>query len=190
MRARDKNKEIAVIESAIKLTNRLGFVGVSIAKIAKEAGVSPATIYIYFENKEDMINKLYVSLKQEMSEFYFKNFDLDLSTEEGFKLLWYNLYNYILQNPEHFSFVEQYANSPLVPDLIKEKGKSFFAVLEKFYQKGQKQGIIRNSSIYLLNIFSFYPLFQLMKIHVNDGFELNDFIVDETFNMTWNSIKS
>ena len=51
MRLSDKNKEIALIELAIKLTNRFGLLGVPIAKIVKEASVSSTTIYIYFENK-------------------------------------------------------------------------------------------------------------------------------------------
>ncbi|MDB4867155.1 MAG: TetR family transcriptional regulator [Cohnella sp.] len=37
------------------------------SKIAKKAGVSASTIYVYFENKEDMLNKLYLSIKKKMS---------------------------------------------------------------------------------------------------------------------------
>ena len=68
MRHKDEKKEQAVVAAAITLINERGFSEVSIAKIAKEAGVSPATIYIYYENKEDMLNKIYISLKTEMSE--------------------------------------------------------------------------------------------------------------------------
>jgi AcrR family transcriptional regulator len=54
MRTRDQKKYNAVVKSSIKLTNELGFSGISVSKIAKRANVSPATIYIYFENKEDI----------------------------------------------------------------------------------------------------------------------------------------
>ncbi|WP_094092917.1 TetR/AcrR family transcriptional regulator [Paenibacillus physcomitrellae] len=39
--------------------NEIGFAETSISKIAKKAGVSAATIYIYYENKEDMLSKIY-----------------------------------------------------------------------------------------------------------------------------------
>jgi len=189
MRERDENKERAVRKAAIRLINELGFDGVSIAKIAKEANVSPATIYIYFENKEDMINKLYIGLKQEMGAAYFKNYDPDAPIKAGFKQLWDNLSEYILNNREHFSFIEQYANSPLVKSIIKEKGRSYFSTLEQFFIRGQEEGIIRDCHPVILHIFTFSPLFQIMKAHFKDGLDLNDEIIKDAFTMTWNSIR-
>ena len=37
-----------------------GFNGFSMQKLAKAANVSPATIYIYFKDKEDLIQQLYI----------------------------------------------------------------------------------------------------------------------------------
>ena len=74
MRSLDLEKRKAVCQSAVRLINQLGFDGVSIAKIAKDAKVSPATIYIYFENKEDMLKQLYLELKQDMASFILKDF--------------------------------------------------------------------------------------------------------------------
>ncbi|MFW9978530.1 MAG: TetR/AcrR family transcriptional regulator, partial [Candidatus Thorarchaeota archaeon] len=56
MRTRDQAKYDAIVKASVKLVNDLGFDGISIAKIATEAGVSPATIYIYFKNKEDLFS--------------------------------------------------------------------------------------------------------------------------------------
>ena len=36
-----------------------GFDGLSMQKLAKAANVSPATIYLYFKNREDLLNQLY-----------------------------------------------------------------------------------------------------------------------------------
>ena len=58
MRIKDEDKVIRIYQAAIKVVNSDGFQGSSMSKIAKQAGVSPATIYLYFENKDDMIKKL------------------------------------------------------------------------------------------------------------------------------------
>ena len=55
MRTKDEGKQDAIIKATIKLVNEIGFVSSSVAKIAKEANVSPATIYVYYQNKEDLL---------------------------------------------------------------------------------------------------------------------------------------
>ena len=45
MRVKDEVKQDAIIEATIKLVNEIGFVSSSVSKIAKEANVSPATLY-------------------------------------------------------------------------------------------------------------------------------------------------
>ena len=66
MRTRDQAKYDSIVDASIKLINELGFDGISISKIAKKAKVSPATIYIYFENKEDLFTKIYIDIRKEM----------------------------------------------------------------------------------------------------------------------------
>lgn len=45
-----------------------GVDGLSVRHIAKCAGVTPATIYYYFENKEDLLNAIKLSVVKEMDE--------------------------------------------------------------------------------------------------------------------------
>ena len=58
MRRKDDEKEQRIRRSVITLMLKEGFNVTSIAKIAKMAGVSPATVYIYYENKEDMLQDI------------------------------------------------------------------------------------------------------------------------------------
>ncbi|HOZ87501.1 MAG TPA: helix-turn-helix domain-containing protein, partial [Bacteroidia bacterium] len=59
MRIRDENKEAAIRKKAIEMIVNEGFDGLSMAKLAKAAGVSPATIYIYYKNREDLLHQLF-----------------------------------------------------------------------------------------------------------------------------------
>lgn len=38
------------------------------SKIAKTTGLSAATLYVYYENKEDMFRKVYMDVKKQMIE--------------------------------------------------------------------------------------------------------------------------
>ena len=59
MRKRDDEKEKSIKAAVVKLTLEEGFHGTSISKIAKAAGVSPATVYTYFDSKEIMLQVIY-----------------------------------------------------------------------------------------------------------------------------------
>ena len=50
MRTRDYDKQQRIKEAMIRLILREGINGASVAKIAREAGVSPATFYIYYDS--------------------------------------------------------------------------------------------------------------------------------------------
>ncbi|MDX1365805.1 MAG: TetR/AcrR family transcriptional regulator, partial [Arenibacter latericius] len=57
------DKRNALMEATISLVNNNGFHAAPMSKIAKMANVSPATIYLYFENKQDLVNKVYLEVK-------------------------------------------------------------------------------------------------------------------------------
>ena len=59
MRMKDENKKAAITKAIIGLINEIGFANISMSKIAKATGLSAATLYVYYENKEDMLRKVY-----------------------------------------------------------------------------------------------------------------------------------
>lgn len=59
MRNKDFDKQNRIKEAMIRLILRDGIDGTSMSKIAKEAGVSPATIYVCYESKEDMLSEVF-----------------------------------------------------------------------------------------------------------------------------------
>ena len=69
------------------------------ALVAKEAGVGAGTIYRYFENKEALINELFLEIKREISQAMLSGFPADATTEEQFRSVWLNTFEYCVQNP-------------------------------------------------------------------------------------------
>jgi len=56
----------AIIEAAVKVIARHGYHNSQVTKIAREAQVADGTIYLYFENKDDILISLF---RTKMSEF-------------------------------------------------------------------------------------------------------------------------
>src|SRR5688572_2161014 len=88
MRPRDESKEQAIREKAIKMIVKEGFDGLSMGKLARAAGVSPATIYIYFKDRDDLIEKLVQQEGRRIQDAMLKDFNPASSFEQGLRQQW------------------------------------------------------------------------------------------------------
>lgn len=189
MRLRDENKQEAIFEAAIKLINETGFVSASVAKIAAEAKVSPATLYIYYKNKEDLITSMYLQIKEKLSKAMLFNYNPQSSLKEKLQIIWLNAFNFISDNPAYFQFTEQFAHSPYANLIDKSVVEKHFEVFMKDLQKGIEDKIIKNVDIHILLTYAFYPVIILSNPQLCYGFEKSDNNLITAFELAWDAIK-
>ena len=112
MRKKDDEKEKSIKKAVVKLILQEGFHGTSISKIAKEAGVSPATVYTYFDSKEIMLQDIYREYMEEICHYILSRVHYGMGEKQLIEGLIQSYYDYIEENQEIFSFVDQFSNSP------------------------------------------------------------------------------
>ncbi|MGD8781371.1 MAG: TetR/AcrR family transcriptional regulator [Ignavibacteria bacterium] len=66
MRVREGDKETDILNAAITLFAEQGFHKTRISQIAEQANVAVGSIYLYFKNKDDIINKIFEKLWQRL----------------------------------------------------------------------------------------------------------------------------
>jgi len=182
-------KRDALVRATIKLVNNDGFHAAPMSKIAKMAGISPGTIYLYFENKQNLINQVYVEVKASFSEFAFMDYEEQFSVEKGFEKIWKNIAVFKLKKVEKAMFLSQCDNTPMIDEASRKEGLKHLQPLLDLWVRGQNEGIIKKVSPYMLYAFSIYPIAFLMNMQQRDLYELSSTLVDEAYNMAWNSIK-
>src|ERR1700712_4714795 len=112
MRVRDENKIDTIQEKAVEIIVASGFDGLSMQKLAKAADVSPATIYIYFKDREDLIVQLWTGEMEKMATATLEGFDPTMSFADGLRLQWMNRAKYSMENQLSTHFMEQIKYSP------------------------------------------------------------------------------
>ncbi|KAF2331584.1 TetR/AcrR family transcriptional regulator [Flavobacterium nitrogenifigens] len=90
MRTRDINKEEIVKQKAIEMIVTQGVEGFGMNRLAKECGISVATLYIYYSDKEDLIRKIGIEIGQNFFEKMFDGFSTDMSFRDGLQNQWEN----------------------------------------------------------------------------------------------------
>ncbi len=183
------DKRLALLEATLYLVNNKGFHDAPMAKIAKLAKVSPATIYLYFENKQDLINQLYLSVKASFSKHAFQNYDPNLPVKKAFEMIWYNIAQYKINNLNEAMFLAQCDMTPMIDEESKQKGLVHLQPLLDLWTRGQEEGVIKEVSPYLLYAFTIHPLSFLISVHQKEQFVLSDSILRNAFILTWDGIK-
>jgi AcrR family transcriptional regulator len=189
MRVKDEIKQVALIEATIKVVNEIGFASSSVSKIAKEAGISPATIYIYHKNKEDLLVSTYIDIKKRFGQTLLEGFDQSQPIRDIFKRIWKNGFEYIANHREEISYKEQFANSPYADHVDSSEIDKYYEPIFEVFQKGVEQKVIKDVDIHLFGVFMYYPMTILTNHRLCAGFDLNDLNIEKAFDMAWDAIK-
>ncbi len=189
MRIRDEAKSEAIFRATIELLNEIGFSDISMSKIAARAGVSAATIYIHFENKSDMLKKLYLNVKAQMGKTLSSGISVDMDIRPAVEKMMRNLLGFILNNRQEFLFLEQFVNSPFIENLCIKESEVFFEPLIEIARRGIREGIIKKADMGVLISYCFYPVFQLAKEHFRGNIELDGAAFTDIIAMSWDAIR-
>ncbi|WP_159020410.1 TetR/AcrR family transcriptional regulator [Algibacter sp. L3A6] len=183
------DKRNALVKATIELVNNDGFHATPMSKIAKMANVSPATIYLYFENKQDLVNQTYIDVKAEYTKYAFETYDENMSVEAGFELIWKRIADFKLKECEHAMFLAQCDNSPMIDEASRQQGIKHLQPLLDLWKRGKEEGVIKPLSDYLLYAYAINPLSFLMMIQKRGVFQLDKDLLEEAYQSAWSSIK-
>ena len=118
-RTRNPAHRIALLEAATKVIAAEGL-GASTASIARAAGVSTGTLFVYFETKAALINELYVVLKSDMGRVATEGLQADASPREQVRFMWDRWLAWALDDPDkrralaHVSVAEELSDDSRV----------------------------------------------------------------------------
>ncbi|MHA2246886.1 MAG: TetR/AcrR family transcriptional regulator [Candidatus Hodarchaeales archaeon] len=188
MRPKNQTKYNAIVNNSLELVKELGFTGISISKIAKQANISPATIYIHFKNREDLFTKLYAKIRTDMSNGALKGVHEEMDVEQVFKSIWVNSFSYNLNHPDYLIYREKFEQTPMMEN-IKSEDFKLYNYVNNLFQRGIKEQIIKDLSIPLLTSFAFIPIITLLNFHFEGVINMDKKHITEACEIAWNAIK-
>jgi len=142
MPKRKGEKYDAIIEAAVKVFAKHGYYGARVTKIAREAGVADGTIYLYFENKEDILISLF---KEKMGQFI-SRVSRELShqpdAEEQLRILVKSHFSHLAADRDLavVTQIELRQSDPKIRQGIFQPLKKYFQEIEQVVETGKKQG--------------------------------------------------
>ena len=181
MRPKNLEKEAAIRRVALRIISEEGLENLSMQRLAKEAGVSPRTIYIKYQDKEDLLVKLFIeevlyTYEQALLEGFSDSMDLAV----GVRHLWLNAFRYFTANPPAYVLMQYGQSSPLLNKVFQKKNikqGQFFAPVHRLLKK--HASVIKNLPFEAQRALLFAPLLDL----VHEYFEPQQ-VITESIVMT------
>ena len=183
------DKRQALVKATITLVNNDGFHAAPMSKIAKMANVSPATIYLFFESKQDLVNKVYIEVKASFTAYAFETYNEAMDVEKGFEIIWKRIADFKLKECEEAMFLAQCDNTPMIDETSRQEGIKHLQPLLDLWHRGKKEGVIKPLSDYLLYAYSINPLSFLMLAQHRGECAITKNTTEEAYQAAWDSIK-
>lgn len=111
-------------EQIFSATDRLmakeGLNQLSMHKLAKEANIAAGTIYLYFKNKDELLEQFAHRVFAMFMATLEKDYDETMSFFEQYRRMWWNIWYFLKEHPTILSNLNQYQSLPNFIEVCKK----------------------------------------------------------------------
>ncbi|MEZ0540155.1 TetR/AcrR family transcriptional regulator [Fibrella arboris] len=189
MRTRDTDKEQLVKATAIELLVKNGFDGFSMNKLAKECGISVATLYIYYRDKDDLIQQIGTEIARDFLACTFSDFSPSMPFADGLRRQWENRSRYALTYPNEVAYHEMLRHTPYGDTILRETMQVFKETMAQFLQNAIDNNELKPVATEVFWSVAYGPLYTLLRFH-SEGqglgkkpFQLTDELMEDALQL-------
>jgi TetR/AcrR family transcriptional repressor of multidrug resistance operon len=189
VRTRNSDKVKLVKQKAIKMLVEEGFQGFSMNRLAKASGISVATLYIYYKDKDDLIKKIGIEIGKQFMSKTLQGFSAKMSFADGLKKQWENRSAFALKYPNEIACYEIIRHSQHGDYILQESMKDFKATMHEFTDYAIKSKQLNPLSVDVFWSVAYGPLYTLLRFH-SEGksiggkpFKFSKKIMEEAFQL-------
>ncbi|QQE73400.1 TetR/AcrR family transcriptional regulator [Brevibacillus composti] len=135
----------AIIDAAVRVIARQGYHNAQVSRIAKEAKVADGTIYLYFENKDDILISLFNEKMGAFIEQGRGRLAEATSIEQKLYILVHAHLSQLSRDPElaKVTQIELRQSNPEISEGIGAVMKLYFNLIEELLREGIEAGVFR-----------------------------------------------
>jgi AcrR family transcriptional regulator len=191
MKSKDFSKIDIVFKATLNLIRDYGIAGITMAKIAKSSNLATGTLYIYFKNKEELINALYQSVEKKSSARFLEGYEPNEEFKTCLKKVWVNYLKNRIENHEESVFMEQYYHSPYITLAQKKIAEEMKAPVHAIINRGKNEGLLDKTIDTEMHFAAMIGFIREMAYeHVGGRYILNSERINTAFELNWRMVKA
>jgi len=190
VKPRDDKKIAQIFSATLDLVEQKGVAGITMRQIARKAKMATGTLYIYFKDKNELINALFINCRSSSVKVYFKGYNAKEKFATGIKKIWKNIVRHRIENFEEAVFLEQCYHSPFIYESSKEMSHRMIQPLYKLMERGKREKKIKNLDTFLLLTFMVGSITEMIRYARYSGKQFTEEMVEDTFGLCWQGMKN
>jgi len=144
VKPKDDEKLQAIATATFTLVEQTGLCGLTMAAIAREAGLATGTLYVYFKSKDELLIALYEQAKTTTAARLMQGDDPSAPLRTRFQRMWMNWLEHRLTHYAEVVFLEQYYNSPWFSEESRNLSARLFKAWVDLIEQARAQQILKD----------------------------------------------
>ncbi|NDJ53407.1 MAG: TetR/AcrR family transcriptional regulator [Chloroflexi bacterium] len=169
----EQDKQQLIFAATLAVISERGFHDSPVSVIAKRSGVSPGTIYHYFENKDDLIHALFWKIETAFAAALMAGDPQAEPWPDHLEHIWLNAFAFYVAHPEETLFLEQYKNSPYQKDAFILPDSDEIHRLMALIEADQQNGVMQRLPIEVLHELTLGVAVRLAKRQIAGAIDLD-----------------
>ncbi|EHR0917396.1 TetR/AcrR family transcriptional regulator [Vibrio parahaemolyticus] len=183
------DKRDQILAAAEQLIAESGFQGLSMQKLANEAGVAAGTIYRYFSDKEHLLEEVRLNVAKRIASAVQAGVNDDMPLKERYRTMWLNIWNLAGSNLNAISNRVQYDSLPCTTrNKTWELERKMFAQVDRLFNQGKEEGVFKPLDNEVLSGLSFEASVALARKHALGFYQLDDYALEAAIEASWDAI--
>jgi|SRR5690606_25640469 TetR/AcrR family transcriptional repressor of multidrug resistance operon len=178
-----------ILDATLHLLAKRGFHGFSIRDVAKESGVATGTVYLYFEDRDDLITQLHSQIIERVARQVFAESTVEVDLFQQYRRMCKSFWSLFLQTPAIVLSKGQFDHLP--PDLLRSRHEESRLVLEplySFFLRGREQKILKDFPDEILFSLGFEPYFEIARKSLQGIISVDEKLLEKIILASWDAI--
>ena len=190
MKPKDDDKQQAIADATFALVARVGLSGLTMAAIARQAGIATGTLYVYYKSKEDLLNALYEQVKGALVQLITEPAGAAMPFRARFQRNWLRLLRHRQAHYAETVFMEQYYNSPWFSEASRQFSARFTSECLGFFDEARAQQIVKDVPTMLLASTFFGSVRETAGLLRSGDLPDTEAALAQAFTIFWDGIRA
>lgn len=193
MTACSSDKRLLILHAVEKLIAEEGFEGLSMHKLAKEAGVATGTIYRYFEDKHHLLYETRLHALARAAEIIQAGVNDEMPLKVRYRCLWLNIWhharteNALKSHLLYEQLISLHLDHQQLAQL-RQRENQLFCTIHNLFEEGKQQGLFKPLDNKILFGVSLESSSSLARKQRTNCIELNDEALEMAIEASWDAL--
>ncbi len=187
---KDENKRLAIRNAVVSDVIEVGLSGTSMTRIAAAANLSPGTIYLYYPNKDALLQQVFIEIKSAMHEKLMQAFEPGDSSAEKIRNLWFAMFAYLVEKPRDFAFHETINAAQILTPQQQSKMAGMAQDIRTILNDAVDDGTLKPAPVESILAVLMAPALHLARRSALADQPVRQEVAEHCFDMIWSGISN